>query len=150
LTVFHFSVVFAVTLASRYFCFKHFDRVKRVIFQASDIAKSISVLLIFKDIARTEDFRKRYLYLLKVVDEICCLRTTRIKLNNLKWFEQNDLLLKGRLVNRNWSLNKCPCRNCGSTERELSDLNSACSKVLVPVKIFQFQDMGNESEGCQL
>jgi hypothetical protein len=27
-----------------------------------------------------------------------------------------------------------------------SDLNSACSKVLVPVKIFQFQDMGNESE----
>ena len=26
-----------------------------------------------------------------------------------------------------------------------SDLNSACSKVLVPVKIFQFQDMGNEN-----
>jgi hypothetical protein len=28
----------------------------------------------------------------------------------------------------------------------VSDLNSACSKVLVSVKIFQFQDMGNESE----
>ena len=27
-----------------------------------------------------------------------------------------------------------------------SDLNSACSKVLVAIKIFQFQDMGNESE----
>ena len=26
------------------------------------------------------------------------------------------------------------------------NLNSACSKVLVPVKIFQFQDMLNESE----
>jgi hypothetical protein len=26
------------------------------------------------------------------------------------------------------------------------DLNTACSKVLVPVKIFQFQDMLNESE----
>jgi hypothetical protein len=26
-----------------------------------------------------------------------------------------------------------------------SDLNSACSKVLVPVKIFQFQDMLNEN-----
>jgi hypothetical protein len=25
------------------------------------------------------------------------------------------------------------------------DLNSACSKVLVPAKIFQFQDMGNEN-----
>jgi hypothetical protein len=27
-----------------------------------------------------------------------------------------------------------------------SDLKSACSKVLVPVRIFQFQDRGNESE----
>ena len=27
------------------------------------------------------------------------------------------------------------------------DLNSACSKMLVHVKIFQFQDMLNESEG---
>jgi hypothetical protein len=26
------------------------------------------------------------------------------------------------------------------------DLNSACSKVLIPIKIFQFQDMLNESE----
>jgi hypothetical protein len=28
---------------------------------------------------------------------------------------------------------------------KFSDLNSACSKVLVPVKIFQFQDMLNEN-----
>jgi hypothetical protein len=27
---------------------------------------------------------------------------------------------------------------------KFSDLNSACSKVLVPIKIFQFQDMLNE------
>jgi hypothetical protein len=41
--VFHFSVVFAVTLASRYFCFKYLDRVKRVIFQASNIAKRLRI-----------------------------------------------------------------------------------------------------------
>ena len=29
---------------------------------------------------------------------------------------------------------------------KFSDSNSACLKVLVPVKIFQFQDMLNESE----
>jgi hypothetical protein len=34
----------------------------------------------------------------------------------------------------------------GLRSGNFSDLNSACSKVLVPVKIFQFQDMGNESE----
>ena len=28
---------------------------------------------------------------------------------------------------------------------KFSDLNSACSKVLVPIKIFQFQDMFNEN-----
>ena len=28
--------------------------------------------------------------------------------------------------------------------RKFSDLNSACSKVLVPIKIFQFQDKLNE------
>ena len=28
---------------------------------------------------------------------------------------------------------------------KFSDLNSACSKVLVPIKIFQFQDMLNEN-----
>jgi hypothetical protein len=42
-TIFYFSVVFAVTLASRYFCFKYLDRVKRVIFQASDIAKRLRI-----------------------------------------------------------------------------------------------------------
>jgi hypothetical protein len=30
-------------LASRYFCFKYLDRVKRVIFQASDIPKRLSI-----------------------------------------------------------------------------------------------------------
>ena len=47
-TIFHFSAVFAVTLASRYFCFTYLDRVKRVIFQASDIAKRrrINVIVI--------------------------------------------------------------------------------------------------------
>ena len=33
------SVVFAVKLASRYICFEYLDCVKRVIFQASDMAK---------------------------------------------------------------------------------------------------------------
>jgi hypothetical protein len=32
---------------------------------------------------------------------------------------------------------------------KFSDSNSACLKVLVPVKIFQFQDMLNESERYQ-
>jgi hypothetical protein len=57
------------------------------VFQASDIAKRlrINVLVIsYRDISRTEDFRKRYLYFLKVVDKICCLRPTRIRLHNLK------------------------------------------------------------------
>ena len=31
------------TLASCYFCFKYLDRVKRVIFQASDIAKRLRI-----------------------------------------------------------------------------------------------------------
>ena len=46
--IIYFSVVFAVTLALRYICFKYLDRVKRAILQASDIAKrlGISVLLI--------------------------------------------------------------------------------------------------------
>jgi hypothetical protein len=49
-TIFHFSVVFAVTLASHYFCFKYLDRVKLVIFQASDVAKrlTINVLVILQ------------------------------------------------------------------------------------------------------
>ena len=37
-------------------------------------------------------------------------------------------------------------KTVGLRSGKFSDLNSACSKVLVPVKIFQFQDMGNESE----
>ena len=47
-TMFNFSVVFAVKLASRYICFKYLDCVKRVIFQASDMAKilRINVLVI--------------------------------------------------------------------------------------------------------
>ena len=77
-TVFNFSVVFAVKLASRYICFKYLDCVKRVIFQASDMAK------ILRLIARNKDFRQRYLCLPEVVDKICCLRSTRIRLHNSK------------------------------------------------------------------
>jgi hypothetical protein len=36
-------------------------------------------------------------------------------------------------------------KTAGLRSGNFSDLNSACSKVLVPVKIFQFQDMGNET-----
>ena len=76
--------------------------------------------------------------------------------------------LKGRMVNRNWSfvchhssasLNKekicheicedkiAVCKKTqGLRSGNFSDLNSACSKVLVPVKIFQFHDMHYESE----
>jgi hypothetical protein len=36
-------------------------------------------------------------------------------------------------------------KTAGLRSGNFSDLNSACSKVLVPVKIFQFQDMGNEN-----
>jgi hypothetical protein len=88
LAIFNFSVVFAVTLVSQYFCFKYLHRVRLVIFQASDIAKRLGInfLVILQRycIARTEDFRRRYLYLLKVVDKIYCLRATRIRLHNSK------------------------------------------------------------------
>ena len=36
-------------------------------------------------------------------------------------------------------------KTAGQRSGNFLDLNSACSKVLVPVKIFQFQDMGNEN-----
>jgi hypothetical protein len=36
-------------------------------------------------------------------------------------------------------------KTAGLRSGNFSNLNSACSKVLVPVKIFQFQDMGNEN-----
>ena len=36
---------------------------------------------------------------------------------------------------------KTAALRCG----KFSDLNSACSKVLLPIKIFQFQDMLNEN-----
>ena len=42
-TIIHFIVAFAVTLASRYICFEYLDRVKRTIFQASDIVKRLSI-----------------------------------------------------------------------------------------------------------
>jgi hypothetical protein len=37
-------------------------------------------------------------------------------------------------------------KTAGLWSGNFSDLNSACSKMLVPVQLFQFQDMGNESE----
>ena len=45
--MFYFSVVFAVTLASRYICFKYLDRIKRDIFLASDIAKRLGINVFF-------------------------------------------------------------------------------------------------------
>ena len=36
-------------------------------------------------------------------------------------------------------------RTAGQLSRKFSDLNPACKKALVPVKIFQFQDMCNEN-----
>lgn len=36
-------------------------------------------------------------------------------------------------------------KTAGLRSGNFSDLNSACLKVLVPVKIFQFQDMLNEN-----
>ena len=64
--MFNFSVVCAVKLASRYICFKYLDCVKRVIFQASDMAKILRI----NDIGRNTDFGQRYLCLLEVVDKI--------------------------------------------------------------------------------
>jgi hypothetical protein len=40
-------------------------------------------------------------------------------------------------------------KTAGLRRGKFSDSNSACLKVLVPVKIFQFQDMFNESERYQ-
>ena len=40
-------------------------------------------------------------------------------------------------------------KTAGLRRRKFSDSNSACLKVLVPVKIFQFEDMLNESERYQ-
>jgi hypothetical protein len=40
-------------------------------------------------------------------------------------------------------------KTAGLRRGKSSDSNSACLKVLVPVKIFQFQDMLNESERYQ-
>jgi hypothetical protein len=40
-------------------------------------------------------------------------------------------------------------KTAGLRRGKFSDLNSACLKVLVPVKIFQFQDMLNEIERYQ-
>jgi hypothetical protein len=40
-------------------------------------------------------------------------------------------------------------KTAGLRRRKFLDSNSACLKVLVPIKIFQFQDMLNESERYQ-
>ena len=39
----YFILALSLPLASCYFCFKYLDRVKRVIFQASDIAKRLRI-----------------------------------------------------------------------------------------------------------
>ena len=109
------------------------------------------------------DFKKRYLCLLKVVDKICCLRLTRIRLHNSnckakrsfvkrKTASQELIILSYATV----CLHPCVPLNNEKICREISehkiavceetaglrcgnssDLNSACLKVLVPVKIFQ-------------
>ena len=51
-TIFYFSTAFAVTLAWRYSCFTYVDFVKRVIIQASDIAKRLDnyiLVILLKD-----------------------------------------------------------------------------------------------------
>jgi hypothetical protein len=45
---------------------------------------ALTSLLFYRVTARTKDFRKRYLYLPKVVEKRCCLRPTSIKLHNSK------------------------------------------------------------------
>ena len=42
-TIFYFSAVLAVTLASRYICFEYLDCVKKAILQGSDIAKRLGI-----------------------------------------------------------------------------------------------------------
>ena len=117
------------------------------------------------DIARNTDFRQRYLCLLEVVDKICCLRPTRIRLHNSKWFKQNGLLLNVETGSHELAIlsyatvclhpsvslnNEKICREfsehkiavceetAGLRSGNSSDLSSACLKVLVPVEIFPF------------
>ena len=126
-----------------------------------------------RDIARNTDFRQRYLCLLEVVDKICCLRPTRIRLHNSKWFKQNGLLLNVETGSHELAIlshatvclhpsvslnNEKICREfsehkiavcektAGLRSGNSSDWNSACLKVLVPVEIFQFSDMHYETE----
>ena len=134
----------------------------------------INVLVISRRyIARNTDFRQRYLCLLEVVDKICCLRPTRIRLHNSKWFKQNGLLLNVETdshelailsyatvcLHPSVSLNneKICCefsehkisvceKSAGLRSGNSSDLNSACLKVLVPVEIFLFSDINYETE----
>ena len=111
--------------------------------------------------------------LLEVVDKICCLRPTCIRLHNPKLFKQNGRLLNvetgshelailsyatvrlhpsvslnnGKIC-REFSEHKIAiCENtAGPRSGNSSDLNSARLKVLVPVEIFQFSDMHYETE----
>ena len=126
-----------------------------------------------RDITRNKDFRQRYLCLLEIVDKICCLRPTRIRLHNSKWFKQNGRLLNAETglhvlailnyatvclhpsvslnndkICREFSEHKIAVceKTAGLRSGNSSDLNSACLKVLVPVEIFQFSDMHYETE----
>ena len=149
--MFNFSVVFAVKLASRYICFKYLALIalKELFFRPVTWQKYLGLTSLWfcRDIARNKDFRQRYLCLPEVVDKICCLRSTPIRLHNSKWFKQNGLLLNvetgshelailsyatvcphpfvslnNEKICREFSEHKivvCMWENCGSTEWEL-------------------------------
>ena len=145
-------------MASRYICFKYFDRVKRAILQASDIAKRLGINVL------TCDFVEILLEMrILVVDKMYCLRPARIKLQ----FKIDMIRAKRSFVKcGDWivilsyapaCLHTCVSFNNEKNCREISehkiavcektaglwsgnssDLDSASLKVLVPVNIFQF------------
>ena len=77
-TIFNFGVVLVVTWLDVTFVLNNLIALKKVTIQASDIAKTLSndFVILYTDIARAEDFRKRYLFLFKIVDNMCYLRPT--------------------------------------------------------------------------
>ena len=71
-TMFNFSDVFAVKLASRYICFKYLVALKELFFRPVTWRKYIGLTSLWfcRDIAKNTDFRQRSLCLLEVVDKI--------------------------------------------------------------------------------
>ena len=74
-----------LTLVSRSTCLEYLDRVKRTIFQASEIVKRLMIFNVLVNLWRisgNEQLRNRYPYHFKDVGKICCLRPTRTMLNH--------------------------------------------------------------------